>query len=192
MKNYYIIIKGVKKLNTLEINSLKELLKELMFYPEIMEKDNFIYAFDNNKTDISWRDFIETTNANFITDLKLYESINFESKKSLLSHMEKHEKDNLFIDIYNTDKTLFYKTIKDVVTEERKKEIFKSLYNDKEFLRSIKIYLEENQNKTQAAKLANLHRNSLENRLEKFYQITGYDVRKFVDASYIYLFLKDE
>lgn len=191
MNKYYIIIKGIKNLNVIEVNSLKDLLEELMFYPDIFVEDNYIYAIASNKTDISWLDFIQTTNANFIIELKLYESIYFDNNKNLTTHFNKNKNNDLFSEVYNNDKTLFYYRIKNEVTEEKKKEIFKTLYNDKEFLRSIKIYLEENQNKSKAAKLANLHRNSLDNRLEKFYQITGYDVRNFSDASYIYIFLKD-
>lgn len=190
MKKYYIIIKGILKLNNLEVNSLKDLLKELMFYPRIDIEQDYLYAFSENNT-IFWPEFIESTNVNFLVGLKLYESISFETTKQLEINFNKNKEKSLFKEIYNNDKSLFYYSIKFKITEQKKQEIFKTLYTDKEFLRSIKIYLEANQNKSKAAKVANLHRNSLENRLEKFYNVTGYDVRNFKDASFIYLFLKD-
>lgn len=190
MFKYYLIIKGINNLSFEELQIFDELLKDLLVYPSIEVEDNFIYIKDHSKTDVVWAEFIDSSNANFLSDLKLYESISFQNEKELEIHLLENKNKDIFIDNYNNDITLFHNDIKVHVSEEKKKEIFKSLYNDTEFLRSIKIYLDTNQNKSKAAKLANLHRNSLENRLEKFYNITGYDVRKFADASFIYLFLK--
>ncbi len=192
MIGYYIIIKGLEKLNNEERQSLQVLLEELMINNEITISGDFLVAIEFNDKHLSWLEFISTTNANFMSNLMLYESIVFNSYKLLLNHLKEQQTKEIFIHTYNNDKILFYDRLKQEITEDKKKELFKTLYNDKEFLRSIKIFLEHNQNKSKAAKAANLHRNSLENRLEKFYRVTGYDVRNFDDASFIYLFLKDE
>jgi DNA-binding PucR family transcriptional regulator len=55
---------------------------------------------------------------------------------------------------------------------------------------SIKIYLESNQNMSLAAKKLYVHRNTLIQRLDKFHQTTGFDVRVFSDAYLIYHLMK--
>ncbi len=191
MYGYYIIIKGIEKLSLYEKDTLFELLSEVMNKPQIRFENDLLIGIDQMKNDISWESFILTTNSDFYSDLRLYESVLFNSKSFLLDSLEKNKTKSLFIKTYNNDKTLFYQQFYKLTNENVQKQLFKGLFYDKEFLRSIKIYLEKNQNKTKAAKEANLHRNSLEKRLEKFYNITGYDVRNFKDAAFIYLFLKD-
>ncbi|NLN50643.1 MAG: hypothetical protein GX149_03345 [Acholeplasmataceae bacterium] len=191
MYGYYILIKGITQLNLDERYTLLNLLNELMVSPEINLEEDILSAIDIASSNMSWQSFIVTVNGDFYTDLRLYESIMFSSRTQLLENLLENKTKQLFNQTYNNDKTVFYRKFSQETNEKRKKEIFKALYNDQEFLRSIKIYLEENKNKSRAAKVANLHRNTLDNRLEKFYQVTGYDVRNFKDAVFIYLFLKD-
>jgi DNA-binding PucR family transcriptional regulator len=55
----------------------------------------------------------------------------------------------------------------------------------------MKIFIEKNQNTSEAAKALYLHRNTLINRLDKFYRVTGFDLKKFEDAAIIYLLIKE-
>ncbi|MFI3252337.1 MAG: helix-turn-helix domain-containing protein [bacterium] len=71
-----------------------------------------------------------------------------------------------------------------------KKEILKEYYNDVEMLKIIKVYLESDLNTTAAANLLYIHRNTLINKIDKFINITNYDIRKFKDASIIYQLIK--
>jgi DNA-binding PucR family transcriptional regulator len=100
-------------------------------------------------------------------------------------------KKDVFKETYNNDITLLYGHIRSYLNEDLKKEVFKSLYNDKEFLKSIKIYLLNNQNTSLSAKQANLHRNTLINRINKFEKITGYNLKNYQEAVFIYLLLKE-
>lgn len=191
MYGYYILIKGVEKLNPFEKENLVGLLKDLMVYPQITEYDDILCAIDVIKSENDWNVIISITNSDFYSDLRLYESKQFNTKTQLLTHLEETLNKPIFTKTYVNDKIIFYDEINKHVTEDMKKELFKSLYNDTEFLQSIKLYLIYNQNKSKAAKEANLHRNTLDNRLDKFYKITGFDVRNFEDAAFIYIFLRN-
>lgn len=191
MHGYYICIKGVSDLNTFEQEELKTLFTTMMINPDIWHDGEYLVFIDTVEPTVSWDDIITSISSDFLTDLRLYESPFFPSKQALMNHYEQHKDKDIFIKTYNNDKELFYKDLVEGITEDTRKEVFKSLYNDKEFLNSIRIFLKNNQNKSKAAKEANLHRNTLDNRLDKFYRITGYNLSLFRDAAIIYLLLKD-
>lgn len=191
MYGYYIIIKGLNKLSNPEIQTLSELLEGIMIKPKIEIEKDFIIAIDVVEAEMSWESFIIAVNGDFFANLKLYESVMFNSKVQLNDSLRKNMKKDLFIETYNNDKTIFYYNASKYVNENLKKEVFKTLYYDNEFLRSIKIYLENDKNTTKAASVGNIHRNTLDNRLEKFMDVTGYDLRNFDDSVFIYLLLKD-
>lgn len=188
---YYILIKGLNKITNADKESLVELLEGLMVKPKIELEKDLLIAIDVVEAEMSWESFIVSVNGDFYTDLKLYESVMFNSKTQLKEDLLKLIKSDVFIDVYNNKKTLFYNKVNNHVDENLKKEVFKSLYNDTEFLRSIKIYLDFDKNTTKAASFANLHRNTLDNRIEKFGQVTGYDLKDYSDSVFIYLLLKD-
>lgn len=190
MYGYFLLIKGIEKLSKNEYDLLLELLDGVLLNPHIEKKDDILVCIDTQKTDMIWSEFIQNTNSEFYSDLRLYESNLFHSHHALSRQLEKTLQAPVFLKTYNNDKTLFYDEFYKHITEDLKKEILKSLYYDKEFLGSIKIYLEV-QNKSKAAKLANIHRNTLENRLDKFKRVTGFDVRNFEDASFVYIFLRE-
>ena len=67
--------------------------------------------------------------------------------------------------------------------------IFRSYANDRNMLNTIKVYLESNQNMSQAAKRLYIHRNTMIQRIDKFVEKTGFDIKNFVAGSIIYYFL---
>lgn len=76
------------------------------------------------------------------------------------------------------------------VNNELKKIVLKTIYEDTELLHTIKVYLESNQNTSKASIKLYLHRNTLIQRLDKFYARTGFDCRNFKDAYIIYSLIK--
>jgi DNA-binding protein Fis len=59
-------------------------------------------------------------------------------------------------------------------------------------MESVLAYLTHNQNVTQTAKETFIHRNTLIQRLEKFKELTGFDVKQFKDAFLMYTLLTHE
>ena len=55
----------------------------------------------------------------------------------------------------------------------------------------VKCYLENNFNLSMGAKALYMHRNTLMNKLEKFIQVTGLNVKEFKDATVAYLVIKN-
>ncbi|MUK90062.1 hypothetical protein GMD78_16950 [Ornithinibacillus sp. L9] len=73
--------------------------------------------------------------------------------------------------------------------KEISKTILKDFATDQELLQTIEVFLESNLNISVAAKKLYMHRNSLQYRLDKFYEATGIDVRDFHQALTVYLAL---
>ncbi len=67
-----------------------------------------------------------------------------------------------------------------------KKSILKKYYNDIEMQNIIKVFLECDLNTSIAATKLYLHRNTLINKIDKFINETGYDVKKFKEAFIVY------
>ncbi|WP_079480722.1 PucR family transcriptional regulator [Halobacillus salinus] len=61
--------------------------------------------------------------------------------------------------------------------------------DESDLLHTIKVFLESGSNATLAAKRLYMHRNSLQYRVDKFIEKTGFDVKRFDEAMMIYLAL---
>lgn len=67
--------------------------------------------------------------------------------------------------------------------------ILRDYANDAETLKMIKTFVACNLNISETAKALHMHRNSLQYRLDRFYENTGLDIRKFHHAMTVYLAL---
>ncbi|MFD2042789.1 PucR family transcriptional regulator [Ornithinibacillus salinisoli] len=67
--------------------------------------------------------------------------------------------------------------------------VLKEFATDQDIIQTIEVFLESNLNISVAAKKLYMHRNSLQYRLDKFYESTGIDVRDFHQALPVYLAL---
>ena len=132
----------------------------------------------------------------------LYVKINFfvGPFKDGLEGIEQH-----FELLLNTAKTVFTYSNKTVVTFidavpyllidqtepdirlEIGKTILQEYLNDEETLKMIETFVQCNLNISETSKVLHMHRNSLQYRLDRFFDKTGVDVRKFHDAMTVYL-----
>jgi len=69
------------------------------------------------------------------------------------------------------------------------KTILQEYINDEETLKMIETFLQCNLNISETAKVLHMHRNSLQYRLDRFFEKTGIDVRQFHHAMTVYLAL---
>ena len=67
--------------------------------------------------------------------------------------------------------------------------ILQEYINDEETLKMIETFVKCNLNMTETSKELHMHRNSLQYRLDRFYEKTGIDVRQFQQAITVYLAL---
>lgn len=73
--------------------------------------------------------------------------------------------------------------------EDISKTILQEFISDEETLKTIHVFIECNLNVSETAKELYMHRNSLQYRLDRFYEKTGLDIRQFQDALTVYLAL---
>ena len=191
MSYYYLIINGINQVNQEDYQAILSLFSEMMYRPSFkLETENLIIIAEM-KEDISFYDVISNTNQEFYLNLSLYESIEFQTIEELLKDLKNKSSILDFNKVYLNEKILIYNRFKPIFDEKTRQEMLKEFYYDQEFLHMIKVFLEKNQNSSEASKALYLHRNTLNNRIEKFYKITGYDLRKFEDAALIYIIVKD-
>lgn len=77
-------------------------------------------------------------------------------------------------------------------SEMTKKMLLQTIHHfkdDKELLKTIKVFFESNLNTTLAAKKLFMHRNSLQYRIDKFIERTGIDIKQFQQAAAIYMLI---
>lgn len=125
-------------------------------------------------------------------DIKIYESLKYQNKEALNEALLTVE--NIFDKMYFKDSFVNNKTIlelhKSSVSEDLKRLILSHYYNNKDIKNTIKVFLEHNQNITSASEALYLHRNTLNQRLTKFEEVTSFNVKKFIDGYLIYHILK--
>jgi len=146
-----------------------------------------------NETDIQFKDIILNMMSDILSDLRIYVSHRFESLEELEAHLifiQKYMKSINFNQFVYLDDKVILKTLVHEPVVTYKKIFLRKYATDHHMIETIKTYLECNQNMSEAAKELYMHRNTLIQRIDKFHQITGFDVKKFNDAFLIYHLIK--
>lgn len=183
------------------LKSRESLEDEIPFIIEVLGKVINIINFISEDTElIIYYDYAsesieEITNiiaSDIYKQITLYESIEYLDNDYLnraLKLVKTLFKENYFKENYLNNKLLleYYYNKK---TETIKKLVLANYYNDLEMYKTIIVFLEENQNASAASKTLFLHRNTLNQRLDKFYDRTGFNVKVFLDANLIYNLIK--
>lgn len=170
----------------------------ITFFSDVMHIDHMdvseykLVLYFQGDIDVSFRDIIVTLLADTLTAFRLFESYRFRTeaerdknlrdviyllqKISIAKHAYLNEQKVLSLLIHDMDKTYHGCFLKSYV-------------NDQTMLNSVRVYLESNQNTSHAAKQLFIHRNTLIQRIDKFIDITGFDIREFVPGYLIYSLL---
>ena len=122
-------------------------------------------------------------------DLRVYESRVYNSLEAIDKDLDFAIKliDELpFYQVKYLNNKELLKSGLDKITQKLKKLVLGSFYDDNEMLKTVKLFLENNQNSTNASKELYIHRNTLNQRLDKFEAETGFNVKTFYDAFLIY------
>ena len=184
-----IIFKNPQKESV--INLLCDFLKGLIGnYIEPSLSNNALTVFIDSDTEVDFEEIINSLNSDFYVVACLFESgelykgidkneyvkyINSISSKLL-------ETTKLYID----EKELVKQRLNSSIVENN---ILKEYYKDYEMRNVISTYLESNMNVSQAASALYMHRNTVMNKIAKFIDVTGYDIKKFQNAFVIYQIL---
>jgi len=149
----------------------------------------------DNQEDIA--DFLQATKEDFSNELQFYQTHTYEFNQYLsqkfLNEFEvfkRFKKDHL---VFIKPKDLFinYLVSTEVVSEfPIFGDWFLSLLTlDAELLLVVKTYLENGFNVTTGSKIMHMHRNTFMNKLDRFIEITGLDVKNFDEAAIAYLLM---
>jgi len=148
--------------------------------------------------DYEVKDFLLASKQDFSNKLIFYQTISYEINKWL------PEKFMIELDLFkqfknvNTDlmkhKDIFlnYMISSDVLVKHPIfGDWFKPLFSiDTELLAVVKCYLENGFNVTTGAKMMHMHRNTFMNKLDRFIDLTGLDVKHFDEAAIAYLLIQ--
>lgn len=168
---------------------LNTLISSLVHVVDLREEVNSILYIYEGHDDLNFEEIILNMLSDTLYDLVLYQSHQFDLLDKLLNHFEfvkKHithvpKQDGPFINDRKLLKSIMY------LQKPTLRENFLGKYaKDNLMLETLKIYFDSDQNMTKAAKDLYIHRNTLIQRLDKFMQETGFDIRKFQDAVVIY------
>lgn len=184
----YICIESKESIDTYEATIIS-LFSEFINFTDIQVINHQIWMYYEHDIDASLKDVIINLSQDTLVDFRLYQSYKYETKKSLEEHREflcqKLAEISFNAYAYIDDQTIVKHFINSL-NQTFKFYILKKYSQNQMMLETVKIYLESNQNMSVAAKALYVHRNTLIQRLDKFYQVTGFDVKSFKDGFLIY------
>ena len=184
----YIVIESKSNINIYE-KTIISLFSEFMITTKIEVLERQIWIYFRQDFDTSLEDVIINLSQDTLADFRLYQSYQFDSIKSLeenrvfITEKLKSIEFNSYIFI---DDHIILKHFLTSLNQPFRHHMLRKYNQDPVMLDTIKTYLESNQNMSVAAKSLFLHRNTLIQRIEKFYQATGFDIKKFIDGFLIY------
>lgn len=190
MLNKYILLKSE---NNIESPYLIDFLKGFLGYDIEIKRDDSILSIFYSMNDMSMvYSGISALISEF--DMKIEAYISNECKEEDLESNYKiigqyFKSTDLNGMIYTEEKFLTELVLKGY-KDGLDRLVFKGLYNDSNMLECIKVFIENDMNTSKSADRLYLHRNTLINKIEKFKDVTGYNVKKFSNAFIIYHLLK--
>ena len=185
MNNFILISKD----NNISINLLKEFFNGL-FKNYTIEENNNLYIIKHNSNDFDLiydaiNSFLCDTYSNtkvYLSKSSLSDYINLE-----IEEVSKYFNSNLINSIY---------TIKDLLlelncyNESFKKIVLKKYYQNYSMYNTLKVFFLNNMNTLKSSKELFIHRNTLINQIQKFYETTSFDPKEFRDAYMLYSLIK--
>lgn len=145
-------------------------------------KKNLSLIFDDVK-DVSFEEIINTINYEFLINAKLFKGPDFDNEELLNNYLDMVDE----LDFSNNSKLYLNEAVLIINNLGNKEIIKKNIFKDNLRLEEeIKTFLDQNMNISKAADLLFLHRNTMMNKIDKFIETSGYDIKKFKDAFIIY------
>ena len=184
----YLIIESKKDFQ-MDQALIVSLFSEFITFSSIIVFNQSMDMYFEHETDISFQDVIVNMSSDTLLDLRIFVSLSFQTMEERNEHVTdtKYLLNQIPFNkfIYLDHKVLLSHFINQI-TPNIKAYFLRKYSQDNMMLESLKIYLDSNQNTVSASKKLYLHRNTLLQRLEKFHQVTGFDLKIFNEAYLIY------
>ncbi len=187
----FILIETKEKMEIHE-SMITSLFSEVLHIDHTKLEPYRLWIFFSHELDFSLKDVIINLSQDTLLDVRLYESHVYEMNYNLQGCIRfiENQFDRINFNKYTyIDNHILVKHFIHDLDDQFKSFIFQKYNEDQLMKETIKIFLESNQNISHAAKSLFIHRNTLTQRLEKFYQVTGFDPKKFMDGFLIYALL---
>lgn len=186
----YFILQSKKPIKK-EREMLLSLLGEVVDVSYLDVDNEFITVVFENLLESSLQELSQVIIEEFFIEIRIYESIRFETIHDLERNIKKVKRMLKLItfdsdDSYLNEVDLLYFEISKPIDSSYKKNILKKYSDDTEMKNILKVFFECNQNTSEASKRLYMHRNTLIQKLDKFYEETGFNPRKFKDTMIIY------
>lgn len=172
-------------------NTLNEFIQELLGVGITIENgDAYTLYIFNDQPDLLLEDSLKALVYDMSYDLKAYVSncISLDDIKANIKLVLSLFPKALKASVYN-EKMLVEELLNSNAASLKVLALKDYLY-DNEMQNILLVFMKNNLNTLQTAKSLYMHRNTLINKLDRFYNVTGYDVRNFLDAYIIYSLIK--
>ncbi|QWB95870.1 helix-turn-helix domain-containing protein [Mycoplasmatota bacterium] len=187
----YLLIESKMRISQTK-DMILDVLTEVIDIKDVKSKDYQMFVIYEGPSDVAFEDIGINISSDLLMDFRLYESYMFKDKIKMEAHMLFIEK---LLENISFNQFMYLKDIDILklslthITHSDYVHIFKRYIDDTQMLNNIKVYLESNQNMSEAAKKLYIHRNTLIQRIDKFITVTGIDIKMFVPGYVIYYLL---
>jgi DNA-binding PucR family transcriptional regulator len=165
------------------------LFSELISPSSIKNNSDHTIMFFEHDIDLAFEDVILNVMSDTLTDLRVYAShavSSVQERDIYVQAIQQYMDQIPFEKYYFLDDKIIIKHFIYRLSEDMKSLFLNKFYKDQVMIETLKVYLESNLNMVNAAKKLYIHRNTLIQRLDKFYQVTGLDARLFSEALLVY------
>lgn len=171
----FVLLK-FESLTDTDVFTIKSLIEDAL----IIAKGNVMAIFFEEQLPV--KDFVESIEQTLMVTVRKAQVDRFLSLSSFMFALENFNdlEDGFFKygDVLELVKT---------IDEEYKHSVLKELYNDISVREFILIYVKCNMNVIKSSELLGLHRNTLNNKIRKIKEVTGFNPNNFEDLMILYL-----
>lgn len=192
----YYFIRSLTHLDEELQGELIELLKDSFEQKVIIhKKQDVLIVLSESENEIDFSDLLQSIEADFMIQIIGFESELDEVTPTLARHFQfdlktfrtMSYKDTVILSKAELVRHYLIKRLDPVDKEFLKAYTLKRYKDDQEMLQVITAYFETNFNTSLAAKQCYMHRNTFQNKLDKFTSETHFNLRHYDDAFIIYL-----
>jgi sugar diacid utilization regulator len=174
LEMFYDVLKDIYGINNVSLYLNKS---DFVLINNIEDNESMLELVDTLEDDFGLR-----INC-FVGNIKTENYIDFIYRKMINIS---YKKNNIIFD----EGMLLGHIMNENIDDEVKRIILGKYYNDSDMKNTIKVFIESNMNTLKASQILYMHRNTLINKVNKFIDATGYNIREFVEAVIIYNLLK--
>lgn len=184
----YIYIESKNSIKD-NIPAIIEIFQAILNITKYEEFDNELILYYTTSYIDTIKEVISNLVEDMYIDLRVYESKKYKSMDMLkadFAYVKSKLKEIPFhIDNYHNNISILSYNLANIESR-MEKLVLGNYYNNPEMLKTVKVFLENNQNSSTASKELYVHRNTLNQRLDKFITETGFNVKNFKEAFLIY------